>query len=345
MNETMSCDDVRTVAFEHRRRELGEPSAAMVAEHLANCAGCTAHLASLDRLLRVHPGDDAARVARETIDALWERIEASLPARVQPLTAATPAGRAGPLRALAMRICAVAALIMLTLAWLLPHEPDAAPSEADMRTPHTSPIATAAQADRPMATDAIAHHNRYNAAESPPTSLAASERVPSVVDRPLPTPLPTAMQQAPRVTRHSNARSARAERERLPVVAVEVATAPTMGLVARSVKQRLATADRLQQAGHFLEAVAQMEALIEEQAIAGADAASLRLELARIYERRLGQVRRAAHHLRQFLQAEPDDVAAASAFRELCRLSAHGGMAEPMCPLHVAAMREKSANP
>jgi len=160
------------------------------------------------------------------------------------------------------------------------------------------------------------------------------------VARPLPSPLPITTHMPVRVARPSNVRSARAL-DGHPAVIVE-APAPTRD--PGSAKERWAVADGLQQAGHFSEAVAQMEALLEEQAVAGADAASLRLELARVYERRLGQVRRAAHHLRQFLKAQPDDVAAASVFRELCRLSVLGGIAEPMCPLHVAAIREKTAN-
>ncbi len=62
-------------------------------------------------------------------------------------------------------------------------------------------------------------------------------------------------------------------------------------------------------------------------------AASLRLELARLYQTRLGQPARAVGHLRAFLRFHPNDAAAPIARRQLCRLLGSRADSEPLCKI------------
>lgn len=62
-----------------------------------------------------------------------------------------------------------------------------------------------------------------------------------------------------------------------------------------------------------------------------ADAATVRLDLARIYLRRLQSPESGMQQLRTFLQTWPQDPAASSAREELCRLAAERNLTEPLC--------------
>ena len=61
------------------------------------------------------------------------------------------------------------------------------------------------------------------------------------------------------------------------------------------------------------------------------DRATLRLELARLYMRQLGDRDHAVSHLRLFVEQHPNDVAASSARRQLCRLLGPSATKEPGC--------------
>jgi regulator of sirC expression with transglutaminase-like and TPR domain len=61
------------------------------------------------------------------------------------------------------------------------------------------------------------------------------------------------------------------------------------------------------------------------------DAAAVRLDLARIYLRRLQSPELGMQQLRTFLQTWPQDPAAASVREELCRLAAARNLTESLC--------------
>lgn len=90
-------------------------------------------------------------------------------------------------------------------------------------------------------------------------------------------------------------------------------------------------------AGDLVAAATHLESLIVAGHPGPTELATTRLELARLYGNHLGRPLRAAQHLRALLDASPDDPAAASVFRELCRLSARAGRIEPLCPPRAAS--------
>jgi tetratricopeptide (TPR) repeat protein len=75
----------------------------------------------------------------------------------------------------------------------------------------------------------------------------------------------------------------------------------------------------------YAQAVSAYEQLLKRAPRGSAEAATLRLELARLYMRELNQREAAARHLRAFIADHPNDVAAPSARRQLCRLDGREG--------------------
>jgi len=73
------------------------------------------------------------------------------------------------------------------------------------------------------------------------------------------------------------------------------------------------------------------ERLLERLPKAHNERASIRLELARLYMRYLGQRERAIDHLREFVEQHPLDVAAPSARRQLCQLLGMRASKDPAC--------------
>jgi tetratricopeptide (TPR) repeat protein len=73
-------------------------------------------------------------------------------------------------------------------------------------------------------------------------------------------------------------------------------------------------------ARQYAQAAQDYERLLTRTPAGTPEAATLRLELARIYMRELNQREQAIGHLRAFIKDHPDDVAAPSARRQLCRL-------------------------
>jgi hypothetical protein len=98
------------------------------------------------------------------------------------------------------------------------------------------------------------------------------------------------------------------------------------------------TAAHLVAAGRSAERNGEWRAAAEsyEQALrvmprSATDAATVRLDLARIYLRRLQSPESGMHQLRTFLQTWPQDPAAASVREELCRLAAERNLPESLC--------------
>lgn len=73
------------------------------------------------------------------------------------------------------------------------------------------------------------------------------------------------------------------------------------------------------------------ERLLERLPRGHNERASIRLELARLYMRYLGQRERAIEHLREFVEQHPLDVAAPSARRQLCQLLGMRASKDPAC--------------
>ena len=73
------------------------------------------------------------------------------------------------------------------------------------------------------------------------------------------------------------------------------------------------------------------ERLLERLPRGHNERASIRLELARLYMRYLGQRERAIDHLREFVEQHPLDVAAPSARRQLCQLLGMRASKDPAC--------------
>jgi hypothetical protein len=334
MSRGTSCDEVRALAFEHRRGELDEPSAAMVDVHLSRCPACLAYRGSLERLMRTGAPEEPPPAL---VASLWERIEAALPP-AEPSASRPPPGpapRRAKRRAPVAAVAAVAAAgALLAAGWLIA-APDAASPEISVATLQRLPHARAARHSAVLAPETA-----RDAAPSEPEALCLETDTPAPPEpraRPTEPPAPAPVA---RIT-------GRKERRPTPPTA-----APRAPLEPRAVandlapaRERVAATEQLQREGRLSDAAARMEALLEEGALPGLEATSLRLELARLYERRLGQPRRAAHHLRQFLAAAPDDPAAASVFRELCRLAGLTGLSEPLCPVSVAVRRTPALAP
>ena len=93
-------------------------------------------------------------------------------------------------------------------------------------------------------------------------------------------------------------------------------------------RERAETASR---AGRYHEAVRQYRALLEGLPPMHPNAASAHLDLARLYLHRLNSPKRATPHLRTFVERWPDDVAAPTARRELCKIAEQADRVEPAC--------------
>lgn len=83
--------------------------------------------------------------------------------------------------------------------------------------------------------------------------------------------------------------------------------------------------------GRDADAVAALEAALAALPGGDARAATLRLDLARIYAHQLDRPAPAARHLRAFLADWPDDVAAGAALDELCRITTALGAPDARC--------------
>lgn len=70
----------------------------------------------------------------------------------------------------------------------------------------------------------------------------------------------------------------------------------------------------------------------EEVVADGSATGAVRLDLARLYIRRLRTEERSIPHLRAFVTENPADPASDSALRELCRVTSDAGIPEPLCP-------------
>jgi len=90
-------------------------------------------------------------------------------------------------------------------------------------------------------------------------------------------------------------------------------------------------AEAAQREGRFEDAVRILEGLVSERGASDAETGSARLELARLYSRRLNEPQQAIWHLRRFLATYPNDVATESARDELCRLLNARGEEDPVC--------------
>jgi ferric-dicitrate binding protein FerR (iron transport regulator) len=82
-----------------------------------------------------------------------------------------------------------------------------------------------------------------------------------------------------------------------------------------------------------LRAAALHERWLAQVPSTSAQAATLRLELTRLYLHRLGRRREAIAHLRGLLQNNPDDLASPQARRQLCELLGEDARDEPLCAL------------
>lgn len=85
------------------------------------------------------------------------------------------------------------------------------------------------------------------------------------------------------------------------------------------------------EAGDYERAAERFERLLERLPPDHPDASTAHLDVARIYLHQLDRPERAAEHLRTFVRRWPDDVAADSARRELCRLADRRGWDEGLC--------------
>ena len=82
---------------------------------------------------------------------------------------------------------------------------------------------------------------------------------------------------------------------------------------------------------HYDEGAKLYEALLAKLPASHHESATVRLELVRLYMRHLKEKERAIAHLRTFILRHPQDVAAPSATRQLCRLLDTAASHEPLC--------------
>lgn len=97
-------------------------------------------------------------------------------------------------------------------------------------------------------------------------------------------------------------------------------------------EQLRAAAEDALRAGRYAIAAQFYERMVAELPATLPENASLRLDLARIYIRHLGQEERAISHLRRFVGDRPDDPLTPTARDELCRIARLGGVQERGCP-------------
>lgn len=307
MNER--CDAVRARVFEHRRGELGEPEALLVEEHLAACAECAAFEGRAALLL----GAPAPRLERAA--ALWERIEAALPEARRARRSRWP------------WLAVASALVALALG---PGEPSAA----------SIPEPTAASAIR--ATEPTAPTAEPTAPTKEPTAATREPSADEAPDAPPPPPSMTPMTPMPpkaprlRVARAPVAPPAPTGPPTPATPAVPPTPTPATPTPATPTPvSPLVASDELLRASRPRDAIAVLEDGLARGTLTGPGAATAHLELARLYGRETHGTRSAVAHLRVLLRDHPDDPAAASVFRELCRLAALGGLVEPMCPVSL----------
>lgn len=110
----------------------------------------------------------------------------------------------------------------------------------------------------------------------------------------------------------------------IPDQPIKQAPAPRVETIAQ-LRQRATDALAARQ---YAQAAQDYERILQRTGAASPEAATLRLELARLYMRELNQREPALNHLRAFLKDHPGDVAAPSARRQLCRLV---GPEDPQC--------------
>ncbi len=91
------------------------------------------------------------------------------------------------------------------------------------------------------------------------------------------------------------------------------------------------TAQKAMRDKDYARAAESLEELLTLLPEGNMERATFRLELARIYMRHIGKRRDAIRHLRLFVDQHPNDVAAPSARRQLCRLLGPDSSTDPVC--------------
>lgn len=125
---------------------------------------------------------------------------------------------------------------------------------------------------------------------------------------------------------------ARAETKDDPPPTVEAPRPPMTREVKQTPRAALReSADQALRDSRYDVAAQYYERMVEELSAADPANASLRLDLARIYIRHLGQQRRALVHLRRFVNDRPNDSLTPAARTELCRIADEVGANEPEC--------------
>jgi len=219
-------------------------------------------------------------------------------------------------------------------------EPVAAPAEvAKAADPEVGAVVAEVAAVQPGGPGAEVVEPAARAARGAARGVAASEgRAPHTL-QPRPAAAPVAPRDVAAPDRHGEAPRAAGGAGGPRPVEVVVEASPASEPVApeppepvRADPRRLRDEAReALRAGDASRAASLYEEALTRLGPAAPEAASVRLELARLYASRLGQSGRAVEHLRAFVDRYPEDVAAPSARQQLCRMLGPGAGDDVRC--------------
>jgi hypothetical protein len=335
MREAMECTNARELLFDHRRGRLDDMELVLLEGHLEECATCRDHQMRLVGMLDSTAALQPAREIAFDKDSLFERIAREVktpPVEAAPRDVAPPfnaAKKAVEIHEEYQRRASwsyiVAALAACVLAIFLIPRLLADPS---LEIHGERMVELILESDEGTSTPEEGGLVLSSIVPSPRASTQGYLDIQGDLDISAHEAKRTALRDAaaPSSAELSRARDRAPLRPRKP---------SDQGSDKESEQARraelLESGRRAMAARDYAEAANHYEALLGE--MPGTDPASMtiRLDLARLYRQHLDEPERAIGHLRTFVMNRPDDVAAPSAVRELCRLLSATDERDPLC--------------